>query len=345
MRGFRTILGEMATWIMTNSKSVTNFYPGSVIRSILEAISIQIEALYFQARKGFLSAIEESIFNSFDFQRSPATKATGEVVVTFRMPLDQRVLFEQGFEFNTVPVNGETLFFRAVQDTYVDRGSTQVTIKVESVSSGIVGNVPAYAIRRAVLTRGYILDIFNPAKLFNGLPEETTDQRKKRFTDFVNSLGRATVESIKYGVLQIPEIKGVYVREDTGILTVYAHDVNGELPDELKARVEGALYQYKSGGIKALVSPVKEKVVDLDMTVTVEGTYNKELYRQIVQSSVESYLAYYTVSKNLVRADLIRFVMNIDDSAILNVSISLSNDVTVGANELIRPGTVVVTVQ
>lgn len=345
MRGFRTILGEMATWIMTNSKTLTNFYPGSVIRSVLEAISIQIEALYFQARKGFLSAIEESIFNSFDFQRALATKSTGDVVVTFRAPLDQRVVFEQGFEFMTVPVNGDTLYFQVMQDTYVERGASQVTIKVECMASGITGNVPAYAIRRAVLTRGYILDIFNPAKFFNGLPEETTDQRKKRFTDFVNSLGRATIQSIKYGILQIPEVKGVYVKEDTGILTVYVHDVNGQLPDDLRTRVQNALVDYKSGGIRALVSPVVTKTVDLDITVTVEDSYDKEMYRQILQSSVEAYLSYYIVSKNLVRAELIRFVMNIDDSAILNVSINLTQDITVGANELIRPGTVVVTVQ
>lgn len=345
MRGFRTILGEMATWIMTNSKTITNFYPGSVTRSLLEAVSIQIEALYFQARKGFLSAIEEAIFNSFAFQRASATRATGDVVVTFIAPLDQRVVFEQGFELNTVPVGGDILYFRVMEDTYVERGASQATLKVECAVTGITGNVPAYAIRRAVLGRSYILDIFNPAKFFNGLPEETTDQRKKRFTDFVEALGRTTIRSIRYGILQIPEVKGVYVKEDTGILTVYAHDINGELPDTLKQKVLDALIEYKSAGVKALVSPVVTKTVDLNMTITVEDGYDKEQYRQILQSSVESYLSYYTVSKDLVRAELIRFVMNIDESAILNVSMDLSQDITTGAHELVRPGNIVVTVQ
>jgi hypothetical protein len=62
-----------------------------------------------------------------------------------------------------------------------------------------------------------------------------------------------------------------------------------------------------------------------------------------VEDLVTVYLSKFTVSKNLIKADLIRYIMEIDKEAIANITIDLTTDVAVAPQELIRPGTINVT--
>lgn len=342
MKKFRDILADMASHIVLSSSKVTNFTVGSVARSLLEAIAMQLEDLYMFIRTKFDELQDNAIYSSFGFARRPAVPATGYVTVTFTQPLTQAVLFEKGYRFYTIPLNGTTVYFKSKEAVTANIGVSEVNIMVECEQGGTIGNVPAFSITRVVNSTPFLAGIVNKDKFFTGLPRETKEERQKRFNQYVNSLGRASNPAIIYGCMQVDGITGIHVREDIGMIYVFAHDAFGDLDSTLKAGVENALYNYKAGGIKAIVSPVTKKPIDLTIEVLVRSGYDKTSILYKVEEEVKVYLNKMTVSRSLIRADLVRYIMEIDKEAIENISINLTGDINIEAQELIRPGTITV---
>ena len=84
IKKFSSIVGSMINWISSATDKVTDFNPGSVVRTIVEAVAMEIEELYYQLLRAVEEAIGESIYRSFNFPRNPAKRATG-VVRFYRM--------------------------------------------------------------------------------------------------------------------------------------------------------------------------------------------------------------------------------------------------------------------
>jgi hypothetical protein len=343
VKKFREILGDMASWLVLSGSKVTNFTVGSVARSILEAVAMEIEDLYYYIRTKFEELQDNAIYNSFGYNKRPAVPATGYVTVRFTQPLTQSVLFKAGTRFYTIPLNGKTIYFESIEDVTANIGATEVDLLVRCTTAGTIGNVPAYSITRIVNSMPFLAGVFNKEKFFTGLPEETKEERQKRFNDFIQSLGKSSTPAIIYGCMQVEGIAGVYVKEDIGMIYVYAHDAFGNLNDQLKADLEAKLYEYKAGGIKAIISGVIKKPIDLNIKVLIDNGYDKSSILYKIEEEVRVYLNKMVVSKPLVRADLIRFIMEIDREAIENISINLDKDIVVEPQELIRPGVITVT--
>ena len=344
IKTFNEILNSMANWVK-NTSNITNFYVGSVIRSFLEAVAIEIESIYFQMKMGFSYAIENSIFHSFDFERRPAVKASGQVVMVFKTELPQEIIIPKGYIVSTVPVKGEIISFEVTEDTIAFAGYTSVVLNVQCVDAGIIGNVPQYSIKIALQPLSFVQTIYNEYGFYNGAEEETRQDRKKRFSSYIDTLAKATVDAVRYGVLSVEGVAGVYVEDNIGLVRVYVHDSQGDLPDDLKARVEENIINYKAAGVEVAVKPVVKKLADVTVTVTLTDDVDKESYRVMIVNSITTFLNYFPVSKSLVKAELIKHIMNIDDLSIVNVVVDMDNVVGVANNEIIRPGTITVNIQ
>jgi hypothetical protein len=343
VKKFKDILQDMVTWMALTDTKITNFTVGSVIRSILEAVAIEVESLYYFIQSKFESLQENSIYNSFGFQKNPATPATGTVTINFNQMLNQSVLFTAGTQFYTVPIDGQTIYFSSTSDVIASIGATSANIPVQCTQAGIIGNVPSYTIRRAVQTTPIMGDIYNQNRFFTGAPEESKEERKKRFSTFVKGIARATPDAVTYGCLQVRGVVGVYVQEGIGMLYIYAHDADGNLTDQMKTDLTNTLYNYRAAGIMSFVNGVTKKPTDLNIQVLINPGYNTDTILFKVEDLVTIYLSKFTVSKSLIKADLIRYIMEIDKEAIANISIDLTTDVTVAPQELIRPGIINVT--
>lgn len=79
VKKFDSIIASMVNWISSNTTKITDFNVGSVVRTILEAIAMELEELYYQLMKAVKEAIEEAIYRAFNFPRNPAERATGLV--------------------------------------------------------------------------------------------------------------------------------------------------------------------------------------------------------------------------------------------------------------------------
>lgn len=61
------ILKNAISFVTHATNKITDFTVGSVIRTLLESVSLQLEEFYFKIYDGFLYAVENSIFNAFGF--------------------------------------------------------------------------------------------------------------------------------------------------------------------------------------------------------------------------------------------------------------------------------------
>lgn len=344
MKTFSEILKDMALWIRTNSTTLTNFTIGSVIRTLLESVSMEIESLYFQMKKGFQWAVENAIYNSFGFTRKSAVKSTGEITLIFREELRDSLLISAGYRFASVGTNGESVFFKTVQDEKISIGLSSYKVKVECETEGVLGNVSAYTVSTMLVPIPEVQECYNDIAFTSGKEAQTTAERKKEFAKYIRTLSRGTLEAIEYGCLKVEEVVGAYADDQIGYVNVYVHDSSGELPDELKAKVDESLLHYRAAGIQVIVLPVVKKSIDLNVTVRLRSGFDPDHYSTVIENSITSFLNSYRVSTSLIYAELIKYIMMIDEDAIVNANVDLSEDVEVEKNGLIHAGVITVVV-
>ncbi len=344
------ILSRLIDVTLVNTTAINDFTVGSTIRSIYEAISMEMEQLYSLTRENIYWGIQESVLSAFDFNRKKPKQAFGNIKITFNTTLTQEMIIPRGtaFESSLSDYLG-VASFQTMKAYSVPSGSTQAIIEVYCTQAGTVGNFPKNTINRMLNSMSNIKSITNEQDFLTGQDEESIDALKNRFRTFVETRSRATKKAIEYGVRSIDEIAGVYVYEQTGFVTVYCHDNNGNLSDDLKTKVETALETYRPVGIKLVVSPVTLVTFSLTVNVFMDSAYISTGMQKRIQTAVNAVLNTKQVGNNFILAEITQAVMNLDDNNIKNVSIVVSGNVTVkdgevqiSPNQLVRAGTTVV---
>lgn len=351
MKSLRDILNNMVNWVRTGSPNLTNFTPGSVIRTLLETVAMEIESMYFQMHKGFRWALENSVFHSFGFTKLPATFANGVLTIDVAN-VTEPVGIPKGTIYTTLPIDSKRFIrYETVEDVVISPFSSSIDVRVKCTVAGIDGNVPANSVRIAMNPLPIYRSITNKEAIGGGNNEESNSDRKRRFNHYIRSLSKGTLEAIRFGVMEVQPteddlegVAGVYVTDTVGIVFVYAHDSEGNLSDTLRERIVGNLIHYRAAGIEVVVEPVNKIVVDMKVKILLDPSIkNKELYRSHIETSVTTYLNSFPVSKSLLRADIIRFIMSVGSGAVTNTELDLVEDIKIeNTYNLIRAGKVTV---
>lgn len=346
IKTFTNILNNMASWVSSHSPQLNNWRVGGVTRSILEAISSEIEELYFKMNTMYIQAVQQSIFTSFGFNLLPAVCSYGEITLYFTINLTDNITIPAGFQVYTAPINGVAVFFISTSDTLCLQGTNNVIMQVSCVTPGIIGNVSSYSIAMQSQPLTFIQQLNNLLPIGNGAEQETIPACKKRFASYISSLGMGTIDAIQYGCSTVTGITGVYVAESIGYLTVYAHDYLGNLPTLLQQNLITTLDSYKSAGVELIVLPVTLVPVDMSIVVYTNKQFNASdmvSYGTNLQEKVNDFFNSYVVSKSVRIAEVLGFIMNLDLGNIYNVTLSIPSDIIIPGNDLIQAGIVTLT--
>lgn len=346
IKSFQEIMRGMVDWVAQGTNRLIDFSVGSVIRTFLEAVASEIEEFYYKTYKNFIWAVENSIYQSFGFEKIPAMKAYGILRLTFTGPLINDYVLPAGSQFSTYSNNpDEIIYFETQQDYTFPAGSTYADITVYCTEPGEIGNVASYTITQMVNAISFVSTVYNPDSFNTGRNEETQAERKVRFSRYIDTRHRGTKKALEYAALEIPEITGVYVDDPgTGMVYLYCHDANGDLPETLRNRVIKNLENYRPAGIPVFVQPIVKNELDVSLEIHVLPSFNNETFREYLRVKIEDFLDDFVVGQDFIESDLNAFIRGLDEVAIKNCIVkSPVGDVSIGVNELVRSGMIDIT--
>lgn len=336
------VFNNLVEWITAKTDKITDFNIGSAARTLTEAISVQFEEFYFSMKQNVLYAIENSVYNSFGFDLKISQVSSGYVTVEFEEPLPGNLTFPKGTVFCTSATYGY-IYYESTEEMYAEEGCLSIMIPVQCKTSGTIGNIPAKAITTIVTTNSIIKQVYNSTSFTNGTNEETSAERKKRFQDYIRTLARGTADAIVYGCLEVEGVSGAWVDDNyIGYVKLYAHNSDGELPEELRQAIVANLQNYRAGGIEVEVLPIVKRPINVSLKAMIANGYDTEIYQELLYSLVTRYMGEYSVANNFYVADIIHAVKSAYEDIVINIVILVGEDTQIGENELVRPGTVTI---
>jgi hypothetical protein len=297
IKDFASIVASEINHARSATRKITDFQPGSVARTIMEAPAVEIEELYLQMFLGLREAIPVSTFLSFGFDQLPAAYATGYVSVSSATPLSANTVIPLGTEFTAA----DGRVYVSTQALTWLQGSTQITIPVAHTVAGLVGNIAAGAIDDAsIFGLGYTV---SNLPISNGRDVESFAEREARFAEYVQSLSRGTLVAVRYAARLASVLDGngvateyvtrIGIDEQAGRVYIYLYSNIGTASAALLAdgqtridgkrdAVSGVTTGYRAAGVRVDVLSMVERAVPL--VVSVEMRAGLTMTPAVIQS-------------------------------------------------------------
>lgn len=343
IKGTDTILQKLITFVSVKTDKLTDFNPGSAIRTLLESVSLQMEEFYYDLKQAVQFAIKNSGYHAFGFTKNAARRATGKVNIFFMDSLRSPLVIKKGTEFHTGSTRLKRVYFVSTEDMYINTGAQSAIIPIACTEFGEVGNVQVGEISKMSIGMANIAYISNLEDFTDGKEEESEIDREIRFREYVHTLQRGTAEAVAYGIKTVPGVAGVWVDDNyIGYMYAYIHDKHGNLSEELKQQVEKAVFEYRSGGIEVEIRPIIKKVVDLSINVTYREGISAQKYDYFLEGLIEKYINTLKTSEDLYMSTLITTINDTFRDVIAYIDVGDNKDVTTLNNELLRSGKIYV---
>lgn len=283
IKDFASIVAAQINHARAVTDKITDFQPGSVARTIMEAPAVEVEELYLQMFLGLRDAIPVATFKSFDFDRLPATVAHGFVSVSRTPAPTQAIAIPVGTEF--AAADGRT--YTSTEAVTWAAGASVVRVPVKYSSAGLAGNIAQGLIASSPLFgTGFVV---SNGAIDTGRDEETDAEREVRFADFVKSLSRGTVAACMYAasLSRVLDADGNMVEyvlrsgieERPGVVRIFLYSSIGIPSSALLAdgqlRLDGSRDDaagtitpgFRPAGVRVDVLPMTERSVDLAISV------------------------------------------------------------------------------
>lgn len=334
------ILSRLIDVTMVNTTELNDFTEGSVIRSIYEAVAMELEQYYMLSRENIFWGIQHGVLDTFGFAKREAKYATGLVRVDFYAPLALNIVIPKGTLFASSDTANYPQTFITEDAWHVQAGSQSALIEVHCTQTGTIGNIPTGVISTVQTDRQEISAVTNPEDFLSGSDEESIEDVRGRFRAYVETTGRATTKSVAYAARQVPEITGAYVDEHVGWIHVFCHDANGDLPASLQAKVEAAIQDYRPVGMKWSVEPVVKQTADISVGITLRDMSQSTLaFDAGVKRVIRDYINSLNVAEDVVLSDIVMAVRKINEGLIYDVKVTnQTSNLKAASNGIFRAG-------
>lgn len=331
-KSIKEILGRMIDVTLIHTSELTDFTPGSIIRSLYDAFAEELNSFYMLTQENILGGIANGVTQAFGFDRREAIAAHGYVTVEFYNVTSREYSIPQGTTFYS-SIAGYNQTYYVPEPVTITANSLTATLPVYCTVTGSIGNIPAGFINSTKSSITNIRSLTNVNALNTGQDQESLADLRARFRRFILAIGRSTVKAIDYGTRTVEGITGVYVYEVPGMITVYAHDADGNLSTDQQALItktlegdgtmnQGIMDDYKPAGVPLQVLPIGKLPVDLEVDVTVNSLDNNNVnLENTISARVQNTINSLSAGQDLTISSLVRIVMDIDSTVIRDVVI------------------------
>lgn len=309
--------------IVVSTDRINDFSTGSITRTMIEAEAIEIEKLYYYTLENLKLAIDDAVTSAFGFTRRTATYAYGNIRVDLNSSLAQDLYIPRGTRFFSTYEAYEQVY-RTQVPYRIPKGSRSFELTVYCTVMGTYGNIPNDVINRTD-DLGAITNVTNPEAFNTGQDEESPQQMKIRFRQMIQSIAKGTNQSLVYAAESVPNVAGGYLYESTyGTVILYAHDLNGNLDDNLREQVAKKIVQYRPAGIKVIIHGVHKTMVTMNVVVDVTDENLRQVgMLQTIRRTLSDYVNSLTVGDPLYKADVLQKIMDINDTGIRDAKVEI----------------------
>lgn len=353
VKSFDDIVSDMVAYIISNSDSITDLSPGSVIRSFVEGSGLSIEEIYVAIYLGFRRYLGNIAGTVFEFERKAGTKATVNEVFTrsvangeIQIPINTRVKTPAGLRFFTTAVG-----------TIPAGQTSSAPIPCEAEEVGESYNVGAGSITVLEDSISGVDSVSNPLPALNGVNQESKIAYNARFQAYIEGLGRSNLAGLAAGALSVEGINSVSIEE----LFPPVSNVNVEIfvdsgstipvtPEKL-AEVQGVIDGdgtednpgYRSGGVNVVVKTPAVVSQNITMTVTILIGVDVEQLRSDLIDAVTSYVNTLGVGNDIIYNEIIAAIMSV--YGVVDVDLTEpSSNVSIATNQVGRVNTFTITI-
>lgn len=344
------ILQRMINWSRAVSPKLTDFRRGSVIRTMYESVALVVEGGSNKFYKALKSIIERNIYSVIGFDKEQAKPSTGVATFGRTEPAESVYTIPRGTEV-VARANDyrPPVTFRTIEDAFIDVGFSEVDVTVVCTEAGELTNVRAADINDFVSKPIGIDWVTNREDFVDGKDEESPEQQKSRFQDYMEANTRGTLQSIEYGARQVEltapngqvveRVVHVHAVEDlparTGEVDLYVWNGTGNPSEALKAEIQRVLhgyydesgsrvYGYKNGGTIVNIYPTLASFVIIRLTLTLEEWASELHVKDRIQKEITSLFRGLRIGQSLLHSDVVTTLKTVE--GVLDLKVEFSTD-------------------
>lgn len=368
IRSFPQITSDLIASVVTLAPQVTDFVEGAVLRTICEALCIELQRNDFTIFDGVKTGTLVGTYQNFSFNRLSATPASGTVRFTRSSGTGTAVI-----PANTqvqVPGSSTRIYKTNAAIIYID-GQTVADMGVLCLTAGTGGNTPANTVVELVGNfLGFGVTLTNLLAFTSGLEQETEESRKRRFQLYIAGLSKATREAILFAALStqrldtdgsvIERVTAAYVREPyletprgrLGRVEVYIDNGSATATQALLDLVKNVIRGYVdlqsviqrgyiAAGLDLFVYAAQALPLTVTGTITLEPGSDPVETVADVQEAVVSYLQGLQVFQVAVLAEIVTAAMEVQGVIDFTLTAPTSNTFP-KFNQRVIPGAITI---
>lgn len=357
----------MINHLKGNQRVITDFNVGAVGRTLVEAPAIEIDQLYQEMFTGLKEAIPVATYQSFDFTKIQAISAGG-VVTTTISPQETDTFIPAN---SVLSVTGGGTTYLTQFDITIAAGDTTGTLLIRAAIAGLVGNIPANTAFQISPSPAGFVGATNAADFANGADEETADEQKQRFRDYIATLARGTIDACEYGAKTakiydgagnlIERVKSAKLiepyaadnSEPIGLVNIYIHNGVGSTSDDLMALAQKIIDGYvsdtgtkipgwKAAGTHHVVSKAPETSLTYTAVLTPKPGFVGSAINALASKALANYITGLDIEASYIHAAAITKIMEIPGVANFVPSTPTADSVPSATHKLM-PGTITIT--
>lgn len=254
--------------------------------------------------------------------------------------------------------NGEAIEFTTDTNITVTAGQNgPYSVTATASTTGRDTNVAASTVVRLIDEPSFdsTFSVTNLATAAGGNDEEKDPELRSRVRSYFKTLRKGTLAALEQGAKDdVPEVRVAVATEDNnGNVTLYVSDSDGNSSVEMINDVTTAItVDWKAAGTRLTITGGAQVVVDLTVAVSDYRTgFDVSAQAAIIQAAIDARIDKLQAGETLyldtiIHAAIAAFPDDIRNITITSItkdgsSVSVA-DVTAGATEVIRPGTITV---
>jgi len=321
----QTIFDNMKSYLQTlSSNQLTDYNPGSVLTTILDAIAAELENVYNENYEvyeaNYVTTAEGSDLDNkasdFGITRNEATYSTGYITFGRTTVSSSSFTIPIGTVVSTAATSTTaSIDFETTAASVLTAGSLTVRIPAKCRTAGILGNVEEGAVTIMASSPTGIEYATNPSSFTGGNDEETDEELRDRIPDYLNSLARGTKDAVEAAAKDVSGVVTANVSENdptAGYITVRIGDSSGTANAALLQEVQTQIDLYKPIGVIAEAVAAIPHYIDISCYFYPSTGYSFSEVSLDIQDAVRNFLNNKISGDDVYRSEIIDVIAEVD---------------------------------